>query len=105
MSAWARPGVKCVCIKDDWLYDVAERMGLNPPHRVPMIREVLTVKEVVHIDQFMGSEIPGGASLSFHEMGHDWGFAVANFKPLITGAQEQDVSLFTHHLDGVGVGA
>jgi hypothetical protein len=33
-----------------------------------------------------------------------WSWHVSAFRPLITGSQEQDVGLFTHHLESTPVG-
>lgn len=102
MSSWAAPGVKCVCIIDDW-QDIP---GMGSPSRLPMINEVLTIKEVMVAGdlnslssrfQFVG-EAARTVIISFHELGHDWFFAVRNFRPLITKTQEQDLALFRHLL-------
>lgn len=45
MSAWAEVGKRCVCIHDEF----PEMFGVGPfslPVRVPMINEVLTIREV-----------------------------------------------------------
>lgn len=71
-----------------------------------MINEVLTVKEVLGEEAWgFSGRIPGGAGLSFSELGHDWFFAIASFRPILTRTQEQDASLFKHHLDGLPAGA
>lgn len=98
MSSWAKPGVKCVCINDEWSDIQCRLLGVEPPSRVPMINEVLTIKEV-----FSHTFERGLAAASFHELGHDFGFATVCFRPLTTGSQEQDVALFTHLLDGLAV--
>lgn len=40
-NSWAAPGVRCVCIRDEW-----EEIVPGIPTRQPMIGEVLTVKSV-----------------------------------------------------------
>lgn len=90
MSAWAKPGVKCVCIDDGWSETTAEGGWL--PNRIPMIHEVLTVAGAV---QKYGSvflffvEIPGG------------GFHIECFRPLVQHTQEQDLEHFLPLLDSV----
>ena len=93
MSTWAKPGVKCVCVDDNWK---EEFMGRPVPSRVPMINEVLTVRQVFSADMWPGLIIPGGLVMSFDELGDEgcWFYAVAHFKPLVTRTQEQDLEQF-----------
>lgn len=93
MSTWAAPGKQCVCINDNWQDGLARAFGFTPPDRVPMINEVLTISEVAtDADYPEAILIPGGAALGFHEMDHDFMFAIAYFKPLVS--EEDDVALF-----------
>lgn len=41
---WAKPGVQCVCINDDWEHISVD--GYSVPIRVPMLNEVLTIAGV-----------------------------------------------------------
>lgn len=91
--SWAVVGKQCVCINDDWQDGLAMAFGFTPPARVPMINEVLTISEVAtDADYPLAILLPGGAALGFHEMGHDFMFAIAHFRPLIT--KKDDVALF-----------
>lgn len=92
MSAmWAVPGAKCVCIDDVWGNGFR---GRQAPSRLPMLNEVLTIKEVFGAEEWAGANIPGGAAVSFVELGHDWCFAISSFQPLVTRTQEQDLAIF-----------
>ena len=96
MSAWARPGVKCVCIDGNWPeWEMAEG-GVT---RAPMADEVLTISEVRKDGYLRFVEIPvqQGAGI-----GLAW--AVESFRPLITRTQQQDVALFRDLLVGLPVG-
>lgn len=44
-NSWAAPGVRCVCINDDFRGS-ASCNGYQVPVRVPMIGEVLTIREI-----------------------------------------------------------
>lgn len=105
MSAWAKPGVKCVCIRDDWKgFEVYERMGIHVPSRLPMINEVLTINEVMDDLSHVPGRVTSNIGLTFVELGHDWGFALDCFRPLITKSQEDDVALFRSLLDALPIG-
>ena len=96
MSSWARPGAKCVCVKDGgW--------GSSPGAKVPGYGQVLTVRTV--------ETVSGGTGLTFAEIINEpyssaidgYGECLFNcvwFRPLVD--QSDDVALFTHHLDTVG---
>ena len=89
MNAWAKPGVKCVCV-------VAGPIG-------PALNEICTIKEVKPFDD--------GLYLVLSEYGWvhtDLGtsverrrplFRVDRFRPLVS--QEDDLALFRHHLNTV----
>lgn len=96
MSAWARPGVKCVCIgnwTDGWRSDEGQI-------ELPMTRQVYTVREV-H---------PDGDAIRLVEIVNPplryagdnvtevW-FMTCRFRPLVSKTQEQDIALFTPLLD------
>lgn len=91
MSAWAKPGVKCVCVAD-------ETRRLNDKGLPPFRKgEVLTISDV--------AEWPGfGLMLYFVERGPEQCGHIAGFRPVISKSQEQDVGLFVHHLESAPVG-
>jgi hypothetical protein len=45
MNTWAAPGVRCVCIDDGFRFGISVG-GHRLPVRVPMLNEVLTIREV-----------------------------------------------------------
>ena len=95
MNLWAAPGKQCVCINDSWNFELSEMAGILPfpPSRVPMLNEVLTIRDVFTPETVSWAELaPGGAIMSFQELGHDCCFAIAHFRPLIT--EEDDVEMF-----------
>jgi len=44
MNTWVAPGVRCICVNDDWTEFTAR--GQVFPIRQPMIDEVLTIRDV-----------------------------------------------------------
>lgn len=95
MSAWAKPGVQCVCIKRDGF-------ECYPDECAPAFGQVLTVRTV--------EVFCGGLGLTFEEVvnePYDYSdgfgevaFQAIYFRPVVS--QQDDVSLFAHHLDAVG---
>jgi hypothetical protein len=64
-----------------------------------MINEVLTISYIATQEEYPEAILlDGGAALAFHEMGHDFMFAIAHFRPLIT--EEDDVALFQSIVQG-----
>lgn len=104
VSAWARPGVKCVYIgnpqpNEKW-------RGVNRP----VVGTVYTVRDVLLTARgttaiWLVEIINPSVYVRDVNREMEWGFKATSFRPLITRTQEQDVSLFTHHLDGLPVGA
>ena len=108
MSAWAKPGVKCVCVVQPKLcFDV---LGAGHPLsdygiKAPVSNQILTIREVTYRRSGVGllfveidnSAVPtaGGEEISF---------AVEKYRPLITRTQEQDIALFRHLLDRLPIG-
>lgn len=102
---WAAPGVRCVCINDDWPAIV--RAGLSVPVRLPMIDEVLTVRSIGPgcAGAVLGS--PDEIYLTFWEIPVEQadgplsatgiGWIAGNFRPLVEDAT--DISVFTGILD------
>lgn len=93
MSAWARPGVKCVCVKKgSWSGMLSGRAGSGPGYR-----EICTIKSVhTNGEGVTGLRIEGY-----------FGVFVANrFRPVVPSkTQEQDVAIFRHHLSDEPVDA
>lgn len=87
--AWAVPGAEVVCIDDNWSYATCALFGIEPPSRVPMINEVLTIREALPM-----AHAKGGISLSFEELDPVFGFAVVAFRPLVSRTIEQDMAIF-----------
>lgn len=85
MSAWAKPGVKCVCVDG----------GDKPALCTGAVYEIIGLKEFLgrlYVEVDVKPDVTG-----------DRHYLVARFRPLIT--LDQDIALFAHHLDGVGVPA
>jgi len=87
MSAWAKPGVKCVCVKKGpWRGVRNEKVAPGP-----------TYLEECHIEAIQ--ERLWGVELKLR--GHEKWYLVDRFRPLIT--QADDVALFAHLLTGTPV--
>jgi len=102
VSAWARPGVKCVCIEGG----TPNSDGMRLAGGYPVTGGIYTVDGVSR-DELFGKDILHLAEFPTTAMvrGNLRGWDAARFRPLVTRTQEQDVSLFTHLLDGLPVGA
>jgi len=97
--SWASPGMRCVCVKsDDWGYAGFSDTRDTVPVRVPMLNEVLTIREVS-----LSKE--GAVMLTFWEIDKrqicgsisaeiEWG--VHCFRPL--DEPETDISIFENLL-------
>ena len=101
MSMWAAPGVRCVCINDDFKTHFTMESGHSIPVRVPMLHEVLTIKRVEDWASGFGGE-PGTAFLEFHEiplrqvdgpLSGEITYSVKCFRPLVE--RKTDISIFT----------
>lgn len=104
MSAWAKPGVKCVCVGRPKSTDFR---GII---RVPDVYETLTIRDV-----FIGvlSDGTEAVTLRFSEIQNpvvdtthgmvERGYWAAHFRPLVTRTQEQDLALFTPILDSLPI--
>ena len=100
MSTWAEVGKRCVCVHDEF----PEIFGVDVyslPVRVPMINEVLTIREVRAIGAFV--------YLRFDEielrqtsgpLGGDIWWGVACFRPIED--RKTDISIFTSMLTPAG---
>jgi hypothetical protein len=96
-TTWARPGVLCICAKDDW--DEIDFPFWPAPSRVPMLHEILTVKEVID-DHPMKSSIRGGVALTFVELGTDDSYSIAHFAPWAPDPSDPDNLDFWSAYDG-----
>jgi len=93
MSAWAKPGVKCVCVHNSgwWYGDVAFDSDVGPG-------KIYTVVEVV---------TPPSGKVGISLWGQPLGeyYNADCFRPLVTKTQDEDIALFRHYLDQAGVDA
>lgn len=97
MSSWARPGVKCVCIR----VPMAWSNGLCG-EVLPVLRQRLTVRTIEVVN--------GQVALTFVEIRNkprryvegysECVFSADNFRPLASRAD--DVALFAHHFERAG---
>ena len=86
MSAWAKPGVKCVCIKGGQ----PNSRGMMLVGSMPQEQQVYTVTEVRYCSRC-------GVLLvlaEFPDVGNSNGWEATHFRPIITHTQEDDVALF-----------
>lgn len=100
MSAWAEPGVKCVCVGD--FSNLAAEFGFE----CPTVGMTYIVRDVI---LRLGPN--GGVGLLLEEVVNsphlltngdiaEIAFDVCDFRPLVS--QGQDIALFAHHLDRLG---
>lgn len=99
MSAWARPGVKCVCVGD------LTHLGVDFGVETPVVGQIYTVRAV---ELRLGPN--GGVGLLLAEIVNsaipltngsvdEVAFDVCDFRPLVS--LESDVAQFRHHLNTV----
>jgi hypothetical protein len=103
MTHWAKPGVRCVCINDDFTWSAS--MGpYSVPTRLPMINEVLTVRQVEG-NSFLNT----GVALTFWEIDEfqidgplsaKVVYDIGCFRPLIE--EPSDISIFKAMLTPAG---
>lgn len=89
IPSWAVPGARVVCVDDSW-----NRIG---PDRVPMLHEVLTIKEVLTRADYaaVGVNCVPACTLAFVELGHDWTFNSNCFRPTVPIRTEaEDTAMF-----------
>lgn len=88
MSAWAKPGVKVVC--------VADAIGCMNPLGFPLFKkgQVFTIA-FVNQDPFLGLFL-GFVELDRRNTGH-----INGFRPLVEGAEEIDLAMFRQLLNTV----
>lgn len=93
MSAWARPGKRCVCICRNWkVSDPAV-----PVHLAPAFGEICTITSVM--------SDADGTWLSLEGHGDACEFSVTAFRPLVEQPESYDLAIFYSMLDEVGVEA
>jgi hypothetical protein len=91
MSAWAKPGVKCVCIRGG----SPNCFGFREVGSYPVEGAIYTIRGVYHgpqWDQFYLVELPSGKAK--HPDGCEMGWNASHFRPLVTRIQSEDVALF-----------
>lgn len=66
-NSWAAPGVRCVCVNDDW-EGYASCDGYQVPVRLPMIGEVLTIRAIERGDGSPLGGLDGEPYLTFWEI-------------------------------------
>ncbi|MEZ2410495.1 hypothetical protein AB6806_27240 [Bosea sp. RCC_152_1] len=64
--SWAFPGAKCICIEDDFCS--VHQGEFSIPTRVPMIDEVLTIRDFVVGEASFGTGMEGEVYVSFYEI-------------------------------------
>lgn len=101
---WAAPGVRCVCIDGDW--GSFEQGGSILPVRVPMLGEVLTVREARPPLPDADWGDPRAIYLDFWEIPRsqtdgplmaDVRWLATKFEPLVE--EPTDITVFTEILD------
>lgn len=99
MSAWARPGVKCVCV------DASP--GKTPGLATLVTGRVYTIRTVEDCGQYgiglILAEVRN-ATLFYTTGVSEPVYRVDRFRPLITRTQEQDVALFRQIIAQVPAG-
>lgn len=103
MSAWAKPGVKCVLVypNPNW-HEVAGFVNVPIPAVMYTVSDVvicdgevcIRLAEIWNDDYFQISRQPPivGAPV----------FGAFRFRPVVPATEQDDVALFAHHLDRVG---
>lgn len=95
MSAWAKPGVKCVLVEDNW--PAGSFYGTEV---LPVVGTAYTVRELVQIQGFLLCRLVEirNPTLDYRQGFMECAFDVGRFRPLVVRTQEQDVALFTPYL-------
>lgn len=99
MSAWARPGVKCVCVDDR----PAVKSGVTTSYLVKGNTYVISSVQSETLRHYRTLQVGTIISVKLSGIDTRTGYNLERFRPLIT--QSDDIALFAHHLDGVGVDA
>jgi len=82
MSAWAKPGVKCVCVDDSpSIYGACDLE----------VGRIYVITARMETPFGVGINVAGARSKAL-------GFHLWRFRPLVTKTQEQDVAQFRHLL-------
>lgn len=92
MSAWAKPGVKCVCV-DASNWNATDDRNLSWAE-LPVEGELYVIREVVNFGGLAGLRLVGINNPLIPCVYGEIAFNVSRFRPLITRSQEDDVALF-----------
>lgn len=103
MSAWAKPGVKCVKFRRFTPQEFRDFKFIKPETPIPT-GAVVTISEVFAHPVFGVTCLRVSEFPNIDPSGFDCGWWIGNFRPLIAKTQGQDVALFRHILDGLPVG-
>lgn len=105
-NSWAAPGVRCVCVTDEFEHDEVSNGVHRIPTRWPVRDEVLTIRTAGLPSPGSLCGNPGAVYLTFWEI-EEWqqdgplgatiGWNARHFRPLVE--QQTDISLFTSMLD------
>jgi hypothetical protein len=93
MSAWAKPGVKRVCVDASYIRG-------DMPLRVGGVYEIVRVGRPCGDGRgrYRRPQLVVALAETANPFSPDGSFAVERFRPLVTKTQEQDVALFRHLL-------
>lgn len=95
MAAWAKPGVKCVCIRADDFYP---QFG----ETVPVEGSTYTIRDFYEERGAIGIRVEEivNPPLRYVDGVQECAFNIINFRPLVPPkTQEQDMEIFTPLLD------
>jgi len=98
VSAWARPGVKVVCVDDRW-----SDLQLKCSPNLPVKQAIYTIRDAVTAGVHLGVRLVEVTNPPYY-FGRDGTleppFNIRRFRPVAptTRTQEQDVALFRHLL-------
>lgn len=80
MNTWAKPGVQCVCVRDDWHDDDGK---LCRDHYDPHRGETYTIHGTIY-DGALFLELKEVPIPSILHPGHHVSYLAENFRPLVT---------------------
>lgn len=89
MSAWAKPGVKCVCLG----FPPGRSLGWGI-ETVPVKDQILTIREVETVEGYAAIRFEEivNPPLAYHEFVGEAMFDPAYFRPIISKTQEDDIA-------------
>jgi len=85
VSAWARAGVRCVCVTANWWEHESRQKTAAGPKRLERVTIAGTARRE-------------DGTLLLRVIGHAGLFNAAGFRPIRRASQRQDVALFRHLL-------